>query len=64
MEDVRGKARNTSNGNLFPLPFVGDVDTGNIEMVFLGNDNKIRITTRSNRTSLSAEIYMYYSKTS
>ena len=53
-----------TTGNAFPLPFVGQTQTANIELVYIAGSNQIRITTGENRSTMNAKIYMEYTKTS
>ena len=59
---VQGSA--WSSNATFPLPYEApDNSGGAIELVYLKDTNSIRITTHSNRSSLTGIAILYYTKT-
>lgn len=52
------------SGNVFPIPFVGIyTENTNIELVWLGTNKQIRITTQSDRSDYGAYFVLEYTKT-
>lgn len=53
-----------ATGNAFPLPYVGQTSSGNMELVYLKASNKLRITTSENRNTMTGVAIIEYTKTS
>jgi microcystin-dependent protein len=58
-----GIAHNPSNKHGFPLPYVYSNNDANIEIVYLGNSDNIRITCNTDRSSLYGYAILEYTKT-
>ena len=57
--NVEGSSVRSTDGNIFPLPFVSNTPEANISVV-MANTSTLRITTGNDRTTLTGYLNIYY----
>ena len=57
--NVEGSSVRSTDGNIFPLPFVSTTPEANISVV-MPNTSTLRITTGNDRTTLTGYLNIYY----